>query len=161
MVAVGNPLFGTGWGVPYEKVTSVYANFGDEWWQYRYLPHNSLLGVCVFSGLVGLAGMWLVVPMGAFLGARGYWNETGVVERAGALASLCVLPAYSTQCYGDIGLQSLTCNLILGTALGVAGKVAAWAEEAPAGLEENSRVEAVRAASLPEWSAHAARTVRR
>src|SRR6185295_13915507 len=26
----GNPVFGTGWGVPYQKLTSVYANFGPE-----------------------------------------------------------------------------------------------------------------------------------
>src|SRR5262249_47815505 len=30
----GNPLLGTGWGVPYVKLTSVYANFGSEWWAY-------------------------------------------------------------------------------------------------------------------------------
>jgi hypothetical protein len=161
MVAVGNPLFGTGWGVPYEKITSVYANFGDEWWQYRYLPHNSLLGVCVYSGFVGLAGMWLVVPMAAFLASRGYWNSAGAVERAAALSSLCILPAYSTHCYGDIGLQSLTCNVLLGTALGVASKVAAWSEAAPAGVDVISRVEPAPAGPAAPWSAHAARTVRR
>jgi len=125
--AVGNPILGTGWGVPYQKLTSTYANFGPEWWQYLYLPHNSLLGVATFAGLVGLAGIWAVVPAAAFLAARGYHGATHPAARAGAMAALCILPAYSAQCYGDVGFQSLTGSLILGVALGVAGKVAAWA----------------------------------
>jgi hypothetical protein len=132
MSNAGNPLLGTGWGVPYQKLTSVYANFGPEWWQYLYLPHNSLLGVIVFGGLVGLCGIWLVVPVAAFLAMRGYRGATAPETRAGAMAALCILPAYSAQCYGDIGFQSLTGALILGTALAVAGKVAAWAAPLPA-----------------------------
>ena len=129
--SVGNPLLGTGWGVPYRKLTSVYANFGQEWWQYLYLPHNSLLGVATFAGLVGLAGIWSVVPAAAFLAARGYHGVTQPAARAGAMAALGILPAYGAQCYGDVGFQSLTGSLILGVALGVAGKVAAWASLPP------------------------------
>jgi hypothetical protein len=127
----GNPLLGTGWGVPYLKLTSFYANYGPEWWQYRYLPHNSLLGVAVFGGLVGICGIWLVVPVAAFLGMRGYRGSTRAVDRAAAMAAVCILPAYGAQCYGDIGLQSLTCGLILGVAMAVAGKVSAWAGAPP------------------------------
>jgi hypothetical protein len=123
----GNPILGTGWGVPYLKLTSVYANFGPEWWQYLYMPHNSLLALAVFGGLVGLGGIWLVVPVSAFLAMRAYRGTTHPVDRAGAMAALCVLPAYGAQCYGDLGLQSLTGGLVLGVALGVAGKVSAWA----------------------------------
>jgi O-Antigen ligase len=119
-----NPLLGTGWGVPYQKLTSVYANFGPEWWQYAYLPHNSLLAVAVFGGLVGIAGIWLVVPVAAFLAMRGYRRAARPVDRAAAMGALGILPAYAVQCYGDIGFQSLTCGLILGVALGVASKVA-------------------------------------
>jgi hypothetical protein len=44
---------------------------------------------------------------------------------------LCILPAYGVQCYGDIGFQSFTGNLLLGVAMASAGKVAAWAEAPP------------------------------
>src|SRR5258706_92650 len=64
----GNPVLGTGWGQPYQKVTSVYANFGDEWWQYAYMPHNSLLGVAVFAGVGGNCARWL--------GVRPSWGGT-------------------------------------------------------------------------------------
>jgi hypothetical protein len=127
----GNPLLGTGWGVPYQKVTSVYSNFGPEWWQYLYLPHNSLLAVAVFGGLVGICGIWLVVPATAFLAMRGYRAATRPVERAAAMTALCLLPAYAAQCYGDIGFQSLTCGLLLGATMAAAGKVSAWAAATP------------------------------
>jgi hypothetical protein len=48
------------------------------------------------------------------------------------MAALCILPAYAAQCYGDIGFESLTCNLILGVAIGVAAKAGAWAAARPA-----------------------------
>ncbi len=131
LTADGNPLLGTGWGIPYQKVTSVYANFGKEWWQYAYLPHNSLLGLAVFGGLVGLGGIWCVVPAAAWLAMRGYRRAAGAPEEAAALSALCILPAYAVQCYGDIGFQSLTGSLILGVAVGVAGKVSAWTAVRP------------------------------
>jgi hypothetical protein len=125
MSVASNPVLGTGWGVPYQKLTSVYANFGPEWWQYAYLPHNSLLAVAVFGGLVGIAGIWLVVPVAAFLAMRGYRRAWRPVDRAAAMSALGILPAYAVQCYGDIGFQSLTGALIRGVALAVASKGAA------------------------------------
>lgn len=127
----GNPFLGTGWGMPYQKVTSVYANFGQEWWQYVYLPHNSILGVAVFGGLVGIGGIWLVVPVAAFLGMRGFLGTVHPVDRAAAMCAVSILPAYGVQCFGDVGFQSLTSALILGVAMAGAGKVAAFAR-APA-----------------------------
>jgi hypothetical protein len=147
--AAGNPLLGTGWGTPYQKVTSVYSSFGPEWWQYLYLPHNSLLAVAVFGGLVGICGIWLVVPVAAFLATRGYRGTTHPVDRAGAMAAVCILPAYGAQCYGDIGFQSLTCSLILGVSMAVAGKVAAWAAVAAAGPVPVERRAARRPAPYP------------
>jgi O-antigen ligase/polysaccharide polymerase Wzy-like membrane protein len=131
LAAAGNPLLGTGWGLPYQAVTNVYAHFGPDWWQYQYMPHNSLLGVVAFGGLVGIFGIWLVVPATAFLGTRGYRSGTGSVERAASMAAVGILPAYGAQCYGDIGFQSFTCGLLLGVAMGVAGKVAAWTGPPP------------------------------
>jgi hypothetical protein len=139
MWAAGNPILGTGWGVPYQKVTSVYANFGAEWWQYAYMPHNSLLAVAVFGGLVGISGIWLVVPVAAFLAMRGYRGGARPPESAGAMAALCILPAYGVQCYGDIGFQSLTGGLILGVALAVAGKASALAEAMTEGAGRGAR----------------------
>jgi hypothetical protein len=150
--AAQNPLLGTGWGTPYQKVTSVYSNFGAEWWQHAYLPHNSLLGVAVFGGLVGLFGIWLVVPVAAFLAMRGYRSSPRPNDRAAAMAGLCILPAYAAQCYGDIGFQSLTCALILGVTLAVAGKVSAWATVSDAARRTAARPRAaLRVAPARAW----------
>jgi hypothetical protein len=122
----GNPLLGTGWGVPYQKYTSVYANYSAEWVLALYTPHNSLLGLAVFGGLVGLGGIWLVVPVAAFLAARGYRRSQHHLDRAAAMVAAGILPAYAVHCFGDIGFQSFPCGLVLGVAMAVAGKVSAW-----------------------------------
>jgi hypothetical protein len=124
--AAGNPLLGTGWGVPYSQVSGVYTYF-DTNWDYGYTPHNSLMGVVAFAGLVGLFGIWGVVPVTAFLAASGLRYELGLVERAAAVTAVAILPAYGVQCYGDIGFQSYTCGLILAAAMATAARVSVLA----------------------------------
>jgi hypothetical protein len=130
LVAARNPLLGTGWGVPYQQVTSIYTQDFGGWSLFRFTPHNSLLGIAVFAGLVGISGIWLVVPVSAFLGTLGCRGAAGPNERAAAMAAVAILPAYAVQCYGDVGFQSITCGLILGVAMAVAAKVSVWADAA-------------------------------
>ncbi len=122
----GNPLFGLGWGLPYEKVEHYWSNYDANWVLVLYTPHNSLLGLAAFSGLVGIIGIWGVMPMGAYLAARGYRASTDLIPRAAALIALGCLAIYSAHCYGDIGLQSFPGVVMFGVSLAVAGKVAAW-----------------------------------
>ena len=92
LVDIGNPIVGTGWGRPYDKVTSVLCQtMHAAWILAPYTPHNSLLGLAAYSGLVGLIGIWGVVPMGAYLAARGYRGSTELVPRAGGMIALCAL----------------------------------------------------------------------
>jgi len=119
----GNPLLGTGWGRRYVERTSVYTPGLVGWQLYSAMPHNSLLGLVAFSGLVGLLGTWGIMPVAAFAGTRGAAAAASPVDRAAGIAAVAVLPAYAAQCYGDIGLQMLTCCLILGAAVGAAGSV--------------------------------------
>ena len=67
-----------------------------------------------------------MVPVTALLATRGYLDATEAVARAGGMCAAAVLPAYSAQCFGDIGFQSLTCALILSVAMAAAGKVYVW-----------------------------------
>jgi hypothetical protein len=119
------------------------------------MPHNSLLGVAVFGGLVGICGIWLVVPMAAFLAARAYGRASRPSDRAAAMAALCILPAYGVQCYGDIGFQSLTGNLILGVAIAVAGTVFAWVAAPPRGTRTGGLRAPAPVASVPPGGDHA------
>jgi len=128
LVDIGNPLFGTGWGRPYDKVESYWSNYNVEWVLVLYTPHNAILGLAAFAGLLGIMGIWGVVPTAAYLAARGYGGSTSAVPRGAAMVALGTLAAYSVHCYGDIGLQSFQVSLIFGAALATAGKVAVWGE---------------------------------
>jgi hypothetical protein len=128
LVDSGNPITGTGWGVPYDKVESYWSNYSSGWILVQYTPHNSLLGLAAFAGLFGIIGIWGVVPLGAYLGARGYRNSTELVPKAAAMVAISSIAAYSAHCYGDVGLQSLPGSLIFGAALATVGKVAVWSE---------------------------------
>ncbi len=128
LVDIGNPIMGTGWGRPYDKAESYWSNYDAAWVLTLYTPHNAILGLAAFSGVIGVLGIWGVVPMGAFLAARGWWGSTAPVPRAAAIVALGALAAYSVHCYGDIGLESFQGSLIFGAALGTAGIVAAWGD---------------------------------
>jgi len=134
LVDVGNPIFGTGWGRPYDKIESYWSNYNAEWVLTLYTPHNAILGLAAFAGLLGIVGIWGVVPVGAYLAARGYRGSTNPVARAGGAVAIGTLVAYSVHCYGDIGLQSFAVSLSFGAALATAGKVAVWREAPPAAL---------------------------
>jgi hypothetical protein len=149
LVDIGNPILGTGWGRPYDKIESYWSNYNAEWVLTLYTPHNAILGLAAFSGLVGIIGIWGVVPMGAYLAARGYRGTTDAVPRAAGAIALGTLGAYSVHCYGDIGLQSFPVSLMFGAALATAGKVAVWSEAPPVELTKPTRGGAVRLAPEP------------
>jgi hypothetical protein len=123
----GHPLLGTGWGHPYVEISSIYTHFDPRigFQQYGYLPHNSLLALLAFGGLPGFLGVWLVVPVAAYLASRAYRAAERRAERVAASAAFAILPAYSVHCYGDVGLYALNVGFLLAVALGLASSVAA------------------------------------
>jgi hypothetical protein len=133
-----NPLLGTGWGHPYLEVSSTYTGSYHKFWQYPYMPHNSLVGIAAFSGFVGLVGIWLVVPVSAFLATGGYRRATRSVDRAAAMATVCFLPAYGVDAFADMCIQGLTSALLLSVAMAAAGKVSAWTEAWPTRVVRSS-----------------------
>lgn len=137
MSVAGNPVLGTGWGIPYLRLTRYWNNYSLDWTLALYTPHNSLLGLAVFAGVVGILGIWLVVPVAAYLAARGYARTTQPIYRAAALVAAGILPAFSAHCYGDIGLQSFASCLIFGVALGTAARVTAIAASPVAYVKSN------------------------
>ena len=62
-------LMGTGWGHPYVEVSSKYsiAQYFPLW---QYVPHNSILGLLAYTGVLGFCGYWMVFPTSMFLAAR-------------------------------------------------------------------------------------------
>jgi O-antigen ligase len=116
-----NPIFGTGYGHPYQEVIVLPA---IEYPLERWIPHNSLLGLWGYSGLIGFLGVTLLWTTGVYFAMRAYHKATDPSQRAGALVAFGVVPIYMMQAWGDLGLGQWTGVYAMGAALTVAGKVA-------------------------------------
>jgi hypothetical protein len=118
-------LFGTGFGQEFTEVSDIYAlGMRKHFPNYRYLPHNSLLGLVAFTGAFGFSVIWTFVPVCAFLAARAHAHARSTADRALSLTAFAVPFVYSVQAYGDMGLYSLKANLILAASMAVAARLA-------------------------------------
>ena len=116
-----NPIFGTGYGHPFKEVIVLpEVNYSLE----KYIPHNSLLGLWGYCGLVGFLGLTLLWAAGAYFAFRTYKHADQPALRAAALISFAVIPIYLMQAWGDLGLGTWTGVFIMGAALTVSGKIA-------------------------------------
>jgi|HubBroStandDraft_1064217.scaffolds.fasta_scaffold04194_2 O-antigen ligase/polysaccharide polymerase Wzy-like membrane protein len=97
-------LTGTGWGFGYAPISMKYSIAWIELWKYE--PHNSILGLLAFTGILGFAGIWLPVPTAVFLNARVARLGTDPRTRNVALVGVAQLIVSANQFYGDIGIFS-------------------------------------------------------
>lgn len=115
-------LVGTGWGHEYTVIDSTYdltAIFA----QWRFVPHNSVLGILAFSGALGFAGMWMLFPVSGYLNARSYRTSKDKYERAIALSGLAQIIIVTNQLYGDMGFVSATTLCLMATGVCAAGRL--------------------------------------
>ena len=66
-----NPVLGTGYGHGYTEVVWL-PDVSNAYALYRFLPHNSILGLWAYGGLVGFTALWTMLVVGVFLAARAY-----------------------------------------------------------------------------------------
>jgi O-Antigen ligase len=118
-----HPLLGTGFGHGYEEVVRL-PDISKAYELYRFAPHNSVLGLLAYSGLVGFAGMWLFIALGVFFAVRAYRFSTTPRDRSTALTTVGILIAYLVHCYGDMGLGTWTSVFTVGPALALVAKQA-------------------------------------
>jgi len=118
-----HPVLGSGFGHEYAErwklpdISSMYR-------QYRFMPHNSVLGLWASVGVVGFCLIWTLVVAGVFLAARSYRFATKPAHKALALGALGITVAYVNQCYGDIGANAWAGVFVLVPALVSVGKLA-------------------------------------
>jgi hypothetical protein len=116
-----NPLFGTGYGHPYEEIVVLPAvDYPLE----RYTPHNSLLGLWGYGGATGYAALTLLWMAGVYFAMRAYYKGTDRSHRAAALVAFGAVLAYLLQSWGDLGLGTWTGVFLMGCSLACAGKLA-------------------------------------
>jgi O-antigen ligase len=129
-----NPIIGTGFGQQFnEQVTTPDISFFKE---YRYLPHNSVLGLWCFTGLLGFTGLFMGPVVGVLFAARSYHWSRVPDQRAAAFTALGMVLTYLIHCYGDIGFSERESIFLVGPALAVSGQLAfstgAWGARPPA-----------------------------
>lgn len=134
-----DPVLGTGWGHEYEEVSHAIS-IEKIFPQYRYIPHNSVLGLLAFTGLIGFALVWQLFIVAVFFHAISIRAAPTTRMRTAAVVGLTAIITFVLQMWGDMGWNTLLADAVLAASLGVAGRLpilaGAWA---PAGASEESR----------------------
>lgn len=127
-----NPLVGIGYGHPYIEYVKL-PDVSREYALERFAPHNSILGLWAYGGIIGFSALWAMFVAGVYFAARAYRISKKPKERAAALVSITSLVVYSVHCYGDMGLGTWVGVFTVAPALAVAGQLAvatrAWSPE--------------------------------
>jgi hypothetical protein len=118
-----HPVLGSGFGHEYVERWKL-PDISGAYRQYRFMPHNSVLGLWASVGVVGFCLIWTQVVAGVFLAARSYRFAQTPAHKALALAALGIIVAYVNQCYGDIGINAWAGVFMLVPALVSVAKLA-------------------------------------
>ncbi len=95
------PVFGSGLGHPFWEIIPLPA---VDYPMEPFIPHNSVLGVFAFYGVVGFIGLTSLWVAGVYLAIRAYYFGKGPYDKAAALVCFASVLVYLVQCFGDIGL---------------------------------------------------------
>jgi hypothetical protein len=118
--AKANPV-GAGFGQPFLEVVKLPdISFFKE---YRYMPHNSVLGLWAFCGPFGFWGLMLAPIVGVYLAARSYRYARVADERIAAMMALLGIVIYFVHCWGDIGFSERRGIYVLGASLAMAARM--------------------------------------
>ena len=123
-----NPILGLGFGHEYHEVSVAYS-IKEAFAQYRFIPHNSVLGLLAFAGLVGFAGIWQLFVVVTYFLAREYRVAEVAVGRAAALAGILGTIVVVLQMWGDMGLVTLPVEVIAAACIAAAARLPVLGEE--------------------------------
>lgn len=115
-------LLGAGFGREYVERNPEH-DISDIYAEYRYVPHNSIIGLWAFAG-AAFALIWLPLVVGLFLAVRSGYRAAGQRQRTAALACVCVYVIFVAQAWGDMGLQAWQGALLLSATLAFTAKLA-------------------------------------
>ncbi|HKU39379.1 MAG TPA: hypothetical protein VJR89_14575 [Polyangiales bacterium] len=104
---------GTGFGHEYIEVDDSLAP--KSFLQYKYLPHNSVLGLLAFGGMLCFTVTWLVFPICTLLAARAARQLTSPTVRLLGLGTLCQVVICILQGWGDMGMISYGPMFVMAT----------------------------------------------
>jgi hypothetical protein len=117
-----SPLMGIGWGAEYiEQLRAI--DISQIFPQYRYMPHNSLLGVIAFTGMLGFAGIWQMVLVAVYFHTLVYRNTKVQAARVASMVALIGVLVIELQCWGDIGFNHPMVCCMLAIIVGSAARL--------------------------------------
>jgi hypothetical protein len=117
------PLVGIGLGGEYKEYMvndDISAGYPD----YRGWPHNTVLGLFLYAGVIGFVGVWLPNLITIFLAARARRFARTPEERAAALGCIVAIVCCSIMAWGDTGAHFWQYKLATALSLALAGKLA-------------------------------------
>jgi hypothetical protein len=112
-------LAGTGWGHQYIPVSNKY-DLSQYFALWRYIPHNSVLGLFAFMGALGFFGYWLAFPTAMFLNARLARLGTSALARQVGLIGAVQMVVCVNQYFGDMGIFSYKVVYVMSTSFAIA-----------------------------------------
>lgn len=118
-----NPLIGVGFGVPYDEVVHL-PDISASYELYRLAPHNAILGIFAYGGLLGFAGLFMMMPLAIFFAMRIYRRAISARDRILALTGIAATVIYLMHCYGDMALGTYASVWMLAPLFALLGKVA-------------------------------------
>jgi O-Antigen ligase len=116
-----NPIFGSGFGHPYQEYVAMPV---VEYPLEHYLPHNGILGLWAFTGVVGFAGLAMLWAGGVYFAIRSYHAAKSGTDRAAALVSFGAVLVWLMLAWGDLGLGVWPAVFTVAPAFAVGAKLA-------------------------------------
>jgi hypothetical protein len=130
-----DPILGTGFGFEYNEVQQ--ADFiGDVFPQYKYLPHNSFLGLFAFGGFVTALSFYSMFPASLYLALRASKRSVSPERWTYAMIGAGGIAALLVQGFGDVGFFDPTVGLYGGVAVGICGALYCANEQTGKGRAE-------------------------
>jgi hypothetical protein len=137
------PLWGTGFGHEYIEISTTFSVGAAIFPEYRYDPHNSVLGLVAFTGALGFSGLWMVFAVASFLNARAYaFAETPVV-RTITMTSICAIFIHINQMWGDLGAIAPQGVAFASAAIASASRMAVFTGAWPGGKRSAAKAPAM------------------
>lgn len=111
-----NPLFGSGFGHPYREYAAS-VDVGEFLAGYQYHPHNTVLALLQYGGMIGFALLWWPRVAQGLLAARGHRAAQHPHLKVAALWAAWCLGVTLTLEWGDQGTAMQPCMIVSALAM--------------------------------------------
>ncbi len=117
-----SPLFGIGYGKGYIEVVPL-PDISGSFQAYRFVPHNAILSLFMFCGVIGFSILFLFHALGGYMAARAARFGRDPESRWIGQVVIGVIASYLILSFGDMGMASFQIGIQMGLAVTMAAVV--------------------------------------